>query len=112
MSRLHNEDVKKFEATLKAEKEKIKKNIEIIKAELNSIGIEDEIDDTLDLAELEIDNTTDQALLHQLETEIAEIDAALGRIQAGTYGVCEKTGKHIPAERLMANPSARTIVDA
>lgn len=110
MSTRHDLDLKEFEAILKTEKTKVEKNIDMIKAEVNSIASEDEIDDVEDMAELEIDNTSDQALLHQLETEIGEINAALKRIAQGTYGICEKTGKHIPLERLRANPSARTVV--
>jgi DnaK suppressor protein len=112
MNTRHDLNLKEFEATLKAEKEKIEKNIDMIKSEINSIGSEDEIDDTLDMAELEIDNTTDQALLQQLEAELVEADAALKRIVLGTYGICEKTGKHIPVERLMVNPLARTVINA
>jgi len=106
----HDLNFKEFETILKSEKAKIKSNIEDLEIELNTIGSEDEIDDIEDMAELQIDNTTDQALLQQLEAEITEIDAALERIKAGTYGICEKSGKHIPIERLKANPSARTVV--
>lgn len=110
MSTRHDLNLKEFEAILKTEKTKVEKNIDMIKAEVNSIASEDEIDDVEDMAELEIDNTSDQALLHQLENEIVEINAALDRIALGTYGICEKTGKRIPLERLRANPSARTVV--
>lgn len=99
-----------FEKILKEEKKKIEKNIEIIKGEIETLAMEDEIDDAVDMAELQVDNVTDQKLLHNLEAEAAEIDAALERIKAGTYGICEKTGKQIPAERLMVNPCARTVV--
>lgn len=110
MSNKENMDLKEFEALLRAEKTKIEKNIEMILAEVSSIGTEEEIGDLEDLAELEIDNTTDQALLLQLKNQIAEIDAALGRIVQGTYGICEKTHKPIPVERLRAIPWARTVV--
>jgi RNA polymerase-binding transcription factor DksA len=33
-------------------------------------------------------------------------------MDAGTYGVCEKTGQDIPLDRLEAYPAARTLVDA
>lgn len=36
--------------------------------------------------------------------EIAKIEAALARIEAGTYGVCMTCGKSIPAQRLAALP--------
>lgn len=105
----HDLDLNDFEKKLRTEKEKIKKNIEIIKDEVNALGVEDEIDDLEDMAELHIDNSSDQTLLHRLEAELIEIDAALGRIQSGVYGICENTGKKIPAERLLANPTARTV---
>jgi DnaK suppressor protein len=36
-----------------------------------------------------------------------EIDAAIERMEAGTYGTCEKCGNAIPEERLDARPVAR-----
>jgi DnaK suppressor protein len=41
---------------------------------------------------------------------IEEIDAALDRIAAGTYGVCVSCGATIPAERLEFRPRAATCV--
>jgi RNA polymerase-binding protein DksA len=41
---------------------------------------------------------------------IGEIDAALGRIENGTYGSCEGNGEPIPRERLEAIPWARYCV--
>jgi DnaK suppressor protein len=43
---------------------------------------------------------------------IKEIDDALKRIDAGTYGVCELTGKPIRAERLEELPWARYSIEA
>jgi RNA polymerase-binding protein DksA len=43
---------------------------------------------------------------------IREIDEALKRIEAGTYGVCEITGKPISAERLAELPWARYSIEA
>lgn len=42
--------------------------------------------------------------------ELREIDAALARIDAGTYGVCEVCGNAIPAARLRARPTASRCV--
>lgn len=39
--------------------------------------------------------------------ELREVDAALKRIAAGSYGVCEDTGEPIPYARLKAKPTAR-----
>lgn len=41
-----------------------------------------------------------------------EIEEALRRIEKGTYGVCELTGKKIPKTRLDVNPWARFTVEA
>lgn len=49
--------------------------------------------------------------MHELD-RIEAIDAALERIEKGTFGVCVKTGKPIPLERLEAIPYADTTVEA
>ena len=53
----------------------------------------------------------DIAILEQLEGDLAEIEAALQRLDDGTYGVDEVTGEPISRERLEALPTARTDVD-
>jgi RNA polymerase-binding transcription factor DksA len=53
----------------------------------------------------------DLAILEGLEQELAEIEAALQRIDDGTYGIDEVTGQPIDPERLRAAPSARTNID-
>ena len=50
------------------------------------------------------------ALVRQAREHLADIDAALARVAAGTYGLCEVCGKPIPDGRLEARPTARTCV--
>ena len=50
------------------------------------------------------------ALLDAARRRLADVDAALARRRAGTYGSCEVCGGAIPAERLAARPAARTCV--
>jgi RNA polymerase-binding transcription factor DksA len=45
-----------------------------------------------------------------LQTTITEIDAALARLEAGTYGLCVRCGAPIPEERLELRPFAATCV--
>ncbi|MEX1008629.1 MAG: hypothetical protein WD271_12410 [Acidimicrobiia bacterium] len=52
----------------------------------------------------------DLSILEQLESELAELQAALERIDNGTYGVDEVTGEPIDPARLDALPAARTNV--
>jgi DnaK suppressor protein len=49
-------------------------------------------------------------LVRQLTHQVAELDAARERLEAGTYGVCERCGAPIPEGRLEARPAARTCV--
>lgn len=53
----------------------------------------------------------DFSILEELEGELAELEAALRRVDEGTYGVDEVTGKAIDPERLDVVPAARTNVD-
>nr|WP_231121809.1 TraR/DksA C4-type zinc finger protein [Motilibacter peucedani] len=50
------------------------------------------------------------ALLEQSRARLLELDAALARVEAGTYGTCEVCGQPVAAGRLEARPTARTCV--
>ncbi len=50
------------------------------------------------------------ALVRQAQFHLAEIDAAVERLDAGTYGTCERCGEAIGEERLGARPTARTCI--
>lgn len=55
-------------------------------------------------------NDTDLAQLGLELAELADIDAALGRIKAGTYGTCTACEEPIPMARLRAMPSAHFCI--
>lgn len=50
------------------------------------------------------------ALIEQAERHVADVRAALTRLEEGRYGLCERCGRPIPPERLEARPTARTCV--
>ena len=50
------------------------------------------------------------ALTRQAEEHLGELDAAIERAAAGTYGVCEVCGRPIDEARLEARPTARSCV--
>jgi DnaK suppressor protein len=52
------------------------------------------------------------SLLSSDQDALYEIEEALKRIEKGTYGICELTGKPIPRARLDAIPWARFTVEA
>lgn len=50
------------------------------------------------------------ALVQQVQGQLAEVEAAIERLAAGTYGVCERCGQPIAPARLEARPTARTCI--
>jgi DnaK suppressor protein len=51
------------------------------------------------------------ALIEQARLHLDELDRAMERLRAGSYGVCERCGSEIGAERLEARPAARTCIN-
>jgi DnaK suppressor protein len=71
----------------------------------------DEVGDEADDAKVEADLDPELAE-ERLDSEtLARIERALQRIDEGTYGISEVSGKPIPIERLEAVPEATTLVD-
>jgi DnaK suppressor protein len=50
------------------------------------------------------------ALLGQARQQLAEIDTALRRVAAGSYGRCDECGEPIGTDRLAARPTAMTCI--
>ena len=57
------------------------------------------------------DRELDYTLEENSQHVLAEIDAALKRIEDGTYGICTNRGEQIPVERLEARPYATLCID-
>lgn len=53
---------------------------------------------------------SDVSLIESLDAELADIEAALERLEGGTYGLCQACGRPISAERLDALPATRFCV--
>jgi DnaK suppressor protein len=64
-----------------------------------------------DIASETVERETEGAVLTTLRNRAKEIDAALKRLDAGTYGTCEKCGRPIGEERLEASPTARFCIE-
>ena len=60
---------------------------------------------------LAVERERDLALSNQARQAVEQIDAALERIKAGTYGICTASGLPIPQERLRAIPWAAERVE-
>jgi RNA polymerase-binding transcription factor DksA len=61
-------------------------------------------------ASLPFERELTRATVRDAAARLEEIDAALARVDAGTYGRCTRCGEPIAPERLEARPSAATCV--
>jgi DnaK suppressor protein len=92
------------------------KQAEELKAQADSLALEHEPGDVQFDEEggeggtSNVDRELDLVLSGQARAAIAEIDRALGKIDLGTYGICEQCGRDIPPARLQALPYAALCV--
>ena len=110
-------DTDRFRQMLLEERERVVRAIEYLHEE-NPGSIEDEtgeetgFDNHLgDTATVTFDREVDYTLEENSEAVLKAIEAALGRIEAGTYGTCQRCGREIAAERLEALPYAELCID-
>ena|SRR5579872_2860114 len=68
--------------------------------------------DIADRASLETEAGVELRTRNRYLKLIAKIDAALARIEEGTYGYCEETGDKIGLKRLEARPVATMTIEA
>jgi len=102
---------------LESEQARVEGLIVGFKAELGT-SENDDISELADYDQHPADTATetferekDLSILEQLENELAELQAALARVDEGTYGIDEVTGQPIDPARLDAFPTARTNID-
>jgi DnaK suppressor protein len=68
--------------------------------------------DLVDRASTETDRALELRTRDRQRKLIAKIDAALHRIEEGSYGFCEETGEPISLRRLNASPIATLSIEA
>src|SRR6476660_3230674 len=74
----------------------------------SSAGTDDEHDP--EGATLAFERQHAAALLEAARQQTAAVDAALRRLEAGRYGVCDRCGQPIGGDRLAARPTAATCI--
>jgi DnaK suppressor protein len=76
--------------------------------EVSTGGVDNHMADTASATyERELDSVFEEGAQHVL----GEVEAALARLEDGSYGSCDVCGKPIGAERLAAIPWARLCID-
>lgn len=117
-SHLTSADTEHFKQLLLEKRREILKNVSEIedealkKSRLDAAG--DLSSMPIHMADLGTDNYEQEFALGLMDGErklLREIDDALERIEQGTYGICEGTGKQMSKARLEAQPWARYCVE-
>jgi RNA polymerase-binding transcription factor DksA len=106
------------EFKIKLEEEKV-----LLEKELGRLGIKDQEtgdwnaslgeqtdieSDPIDMGDRDEDFAINSSKLEELEIRYEDVLSALQKIEHGSYGFCEISGKPIEEDRLRANPAART----
>lgn len=113
MGKQNNLEVAEFRAQLDEQKSRIQKNI----ADLKSGDPFADPDHVTDNAAIDTDvreqigHETIEAEIVALSRRLGLINMAVGKIEKGTYGVCERCGKPILVERLALIPETRYDID-
>jgi len=109
-------DTSRFRDALLAERERVQRALENIRDE-NPGSVEDETGDETsdqhlgDAATALHDREMDYTLEDNEQQVLAAINAALARIDDGSYGTCTNCGRAIAPERLEARPWADRCID-
>src|SRR6266567_1021559 len=110
-------DIEHFRSRLLEERKRVVEALEYLKKETPG-SLEDETEETsgvenhlADQAAGTLDREVDSSLEESAEQVLGQIEAALGRIEARTYGMCVRGDKPIGEERLEARPWATLCID-
>lgn len=111
-------DTERFRTRLLEERDRLKHAVDYIHGEREGAQ-EDEGENELSTADNHLgdqaSNMSERELDEGLEEDgrevLAQIEAALKRIDDGTYGKCERCGRDIGEERLEARPWATLCID-
>jgi len=109
-------DVDRFRPLLEQERERIVSQIAHLHEE-NSRSMEDELGELTPRLDNRLGDTAsvtfalDEGLEEGAQQTLAQIDRAIGKLDDGTFGTCERCGNEIPEERLRARPWALLCID-
>lgn len=102
---------------LNSERERLQREIDALGEGINASNFQEDegtdkvsMDPADDASEL-FEREKNLAVLNTLQFSLEDVNTALGRLDAGTYGICENCGKPIGEKRLEAMPSARYCID-
>ncbi|MCB0376855.1 MAG: TraR/DksA family transcriptional regulator [Bdellovibrionales bacterium] len=108
MSSLSKELVEDCKAKLLTSKEELLNRVRDIRKNLH---IEEKGGDEADQTVRVLNESEVLGQHDRIRKQLFEIEQALGRIENGSYGICEETEEYIEADRLRAIPWTRLSIE-
>ena len=107
---MKKKDLDTLKKILEDEKKRIFHHLQEI-SETSVADLETPSGDSVDLASLEINQNSLAKIGKREQNHLKKIDAALKKMEDGTFGECESCGEQIAVARLMARPVAQLCID-
>lgn len=113
-------NTQEYSKLLEAEKSKLVKELETIgRKNPNVPGDWDATATDMDSDSADENEVADEieslgensGILEKLEAQLKDVNLALEKVEAGTYGKCDVCKEEIPEARLEANPAALTCIE-
>jgi DnaK suppressor protein len=96
---------------LLSERDSVDRQLSVYGAQVGRDGGSPDLQGFADSAHTTAERSELLSMIEELESARGNIDAALNRMDTGTYGKCERCGREIPFERLEAIPTASLCVN-
>ena len=105
---MDHQTVDRLRERLETERGEVRRQLDDLGARRDAEGIEDpELDEGFaDAGQAAAERANLLTLVRSLRDTLRDVEQALGRMEAGTYGLCERCGGAIGDERLEALPAA------
>ena len=112
---MNKRELARFQKLIEDERRKASEGLSVVDAEVQGLAIAQSENQSYSnhMADAGSDTMeTEQAFIHasQESDYLLELNAALKRIERGTYGTCEECSEKIPTKRLEAYLAARLCV--
>lgn len=107
---MKKKDLDALKKVLEEEKRRILRHLEEI-SDTSVADLETPSGDSVDIAALEINQNSLAKIGKREQNHLKKIDAALEKMEDGTFGECESCGEQIAVARLMARPVAQLCID-
>ena len=115
--KLAKSTVDRFKSRLESERERLQELVDEYEREIEVARLTESSSDrspdpgNAEASSMKLEYAKELSIEQNTLDLLGKVDRALGRIQAGEYGICESCGKAIPVERLDVLPYSTLCVE-